>query len=131
MPENKQSTETIHPQDAFKMIEEHKDDSNLVILDVRPVDEFEVEHVPGAINLDYDGHEFKKKAGEILFRGAENDKFSSVQNIDKNKNYIIYCRSGVRGEYFMGIMKELGFPHVYNILGGFVGWKLSKLPLTK
>jgi rhodanese-related sulfurtransferase len=115
MPENKQSTKTIKPQDAFKMIEKHKDDSNLVILDVRPEDEFKVEHVPGAMNLDYDGHEFKKK----------------VQNIDKGKNYIIYCRSGVRGEYFMGIMKELGFPHVYNILGGFVGWKVSKLPLSK
>ncbi len=110
-----QSTETIRPQDAFKMIEEHKDDSNLVILDVRPQNEFELEHVPGAINLDYEGHEFKKK----------------VENIDKEKNYVIYCRSGVRGEYFMGIMKELGFPHVYNILGGFTGWKVSKLPLTK
>jgi hypothetical protein len=28
-------------------------------------------------------------------------------------------------------MRELGFPHVYNILGGFVGWKVSKLPLNK
>lgn len=110
-----QSTETIRPHDAFKMIEEHKDDSNLVILDVRPQNEFEIEHVPGAINLDYDGHEFKRK----------------VEHIDKGKNYVIYCRSGVRGEYFMGIMKELGFHHVYNILGGFVGWKVSKLPLTK
>ena len=116
MPEMKknQSTETITPKDAFKMIEEHKDGSNLVILDVRPYNEFEVEHVPGAINLDYDGHEFKHK----------------VEDIDKEKNYLIYCRSGVRGEYFMGIMKELGFPHVYNILGGFMGWKVSKLPLT-
>jgi len=114
MPENEQSTQTIRPEEALKMIDEHKDDSNLVILDVRPKEEFEEEHVPGAINLDYEGHEFKKK----------------VEEIDKEKNYIIYCRSGVRGEYFMSIMKELGFPHVYNILGGFVGWKVSKLPLT-
>lgn len=110
-----QSTETITPENALKMIKEHKADSNLVILDVRPNNEFEMEHIPGAVNLDYDGHQFKKK----------------VENIDKSKNYIIYCKSGVRGEYFMGIMKELGFPHVYNILGGFVGWKVSKLPLTK
>jgi len=114
MPENEQSTQTIRPKEALKMIEEHNDDSNLVILDVRPKEEFEEEHVPGAINLDYEGHEFKKK----------------VENIDKEKDYIIYCRSGIRGGYFMGIMKELGFPHVYNILGGFVGWKVSKLPLT-
>lgn len=109
-----QSTETIRPQEALKMIEEHRDDSNLVILDIRPEEEFEAGHIPGAINLDYEGHKFKRK----------------VQDIDKSKDYIIYCRSGVRGEYFMGIMKELGFSHVYNILGGFVGWKVSKLPLT-
>jgi rhodanese-related sulfurtransferase len=106
-----QSIGTILPEDAFKLIEEHKDDSNLVILDVRPHDEFEVEHIHDAQNLDYDGHEFRKK----------------VEKIDKEKNYIIYCRSGVRGEYFMGIMKELGFPKVYNILGGFAGWKVSHL----
>jgi rhodanese-related sulfurtransferase len=105
---------TITPQEAFKLIEKHKDDFNLVILDVRPQDEFEIEHINGAKNLDYDGHEFRKK----------------VEKIDKEKNYIIYCRSGVRGEYFMGIMKELGFHQVYNILGGFVGWKVSKLPLV-
>lgn len=115
MLKSKRSTETIKPRDAFELIEEHKNDDNLVILDVRPKNEFKAEHVPGAINLDYNGHQFKNK----------------VEEIDKSKNYIIYCRSGVRGEYFMGIMKELGFPHVYNILGGFVGWKVSKLPLTK
>lgn len=114
-PKQNQSTETITPDEALEMIEEHRGGSNLVILDVRPKNEFEEEHIPDAVNLDYDGHEFKNK----------------VKNIDKSKNYIIYCRSGVRGEYFMGIMKELGFPHVYNILGGFIGWKVSKLPLVK
>ncbi len=108
-----QTSRTIPPKDAFKLIKKHKNDSNLTILDIRPQNEFEIEHIHGAINLDYDGHEFRKK----------------VKKYDNQKNYLIYCRSGVRGEYFMGIMKELGFNQVYNILGGFVGWKLSKLPL--
>lgn len=115
MSESKMQMGTISPQDAFKFIKEHENDSNLVILDVRPWDEFEIEHLPGAINLDYDGHQFQKK----------------VLNLEKGKDYIIYCRSGVRGEYFMGIMRELGFHQVHNILGGFVGWKISKLPLEE
>lgn len=114
-PSPERTVRTISPEDAFKLIEEHYDDPNLVILDVRPKNEFQNEHIAGAINLDYDGHQFRKK----------------VKKIDKEKNYIIYCRSGVRGEYFMGIMRDLGFPKVYNILGGFVGWKVSKLPLVK
>lgn len=111
----KDQMETISPQDAFKFIKKHENDSNLVVLDVRPRDEFAAGHIPGAKNLDYDGHQFRKK----------------VLNMDKDKKYIIYCKSGVRGEYFMGIMKELGFHHVYNILGGFVGWNISKLPLEE
>jgi len=49
--EKNKSTETINPEHAFKMIERHRDDSNLVILDIRPKDEFEVEHIPGAIKI--------------------------------------------------------------------------------
>jgi rhodanese-related sulfurtransferase len=108
-----QLIETITPQDAFKLIEKHKNDFNFIILDVRPQEEFEKEHLPGAKNLDYNGHEFKKKVGKL----------------DRGKNYLIYCKTGVRGGYFLDIMKDSGFKQAHNILGGFVGWKINKLPL--
>jgi len=85
------------------------------IIDIRPHIDFKREHIPQAENLDYNGHHFQEK----------------VEKLDKNKEYIIYCKSGVRGEYFMGKMKESGFLEVYNILGGFVAWKVSKLPLVR
>jgi rhodanese-related sulfurtransferase len=102
---------TLNPQEALKLIEESPDIS---ILDIRPRDEFKREHVPGAENLDYDGHEFQRK----------------VEKLDKNKIYLIYCKSGVRGGYFMDKMRDSGFKGAYNVLGGFVAWKISKLPLT-
>jgi rhodanese-related sulfurtransferase len=101
---------TIAPQDALNLMEKHPE---IVIIDIRPYQEYLVEHIPGALNLDYDGHNFQKKA-EVL---------------DKSKKYIIYCKSGVRGGYFMEKMRESGFDDVYNIQGGFMGWKISKLPL--
>lgn len=101
---------TITPQDAFKVIEDRG--SKIIILDIRPKDEYDEEHVPGALNLDYDGHEFQKK----------------VELMNKNADYLIYCKSGVRGGYFMDKMKESGFKSAINILGGFVGWKISQLP---
>ncbi len=101
---------TITPQDALKIIEEIG--SEITILDIRPKEEFDVEHIPGAVNLDYDGHEFQKK----------------VETLNKNNDYLIYCHSGVRGGYFMDKMRTSGFKSAYNILGGFVGWKISKLP---
>ncbi|MBP2045950.1 rhodanese-like domain-containing protein [Methanobacterium aggregans] len=102
---------TITPQDALKLIEESPEIS---ILDIRPRDEFEREHVPGAENMDYHGHEFQKK----------------VENLDKDKIYLIYCKSGVRGGYFMDKMRDSGFKGAFNVLGGFVAWKVSKLPLS-
>ena len=102
---------TITPKAALKLIEEGQ---KITILDIRPKEDFEKEHIPGAENLDYHGHEFQKKA----------------EALDKEKNYIIYCKSGVRGGYFMDKMKESGFDWAYNILGGFVAWKISRLPLV-
>lgn len=101
----------IAPQDALQLMEKHPEIS---ILDIRPHLDFEIEHIPGAENLDYDGHQFQGK----------------VEKLDKNKLYIIYCKSGVRGGYFMEKMRESGFVGAYNILGGVVAWKISKLPLT-
>ena len=102
---------TITPQAALKLIEETG--SDIIILDIRPKEEFKVEHIPGAINLDYDGHKFQEK----------------VEKLDKEKKYLIYCKTGVRGGYFLDKMRDSGFNGAYNILGGFMGWKVSKLPL--
>ena len=102
---------TITPAAGLKLIEEHPE---IVIIDIRPYLEYKVDHIPKAMNLDYDGHDFQSKA-EVL---------------DKRRKYLIYCKSGVRGGYFMEKKKESGFEEVYNILGGYVGWKISKLPLV-
>ena len=105
---------TISPKTACELIKTRGDDDDFVILDIRPKDEFDDSHISGALNLDYDGHDFQIK----------------VNKLDKEKSYLIYCRSGVRGGYFLQKMKESGFKEAYNILGGFVGWQLSKFPLV-
>lgn len=102
---------TITPESARELIEKEPE---ITILDIRPNADFKREHIPWAVNLDYDGHQFQSK----------------VEKLDKNQPYIIYCKSGVRGGYFMEKMRESGFVGAYNILGGFVAWKISKLPLT-
>lgn len=102
---------TLTPQMALQLT---RKEPKIRILDIRPYDEYKKEHIPGAVNLDYNGHEFQSK----------------VEKLDKNKIYLIYCKSGVRGGYFLEKMQESGFTGVYNILGGFVAWKISKLPLT-
>lgn len=83
-------------------------DTNAVILDVRTEDEFAEGMIPGAINIDiYKGQGF----------------IYSIEELDKSKNYYVYCRSGGRSGQACSIMSQLGFENTYNLLGGIMNWE--------
>ncbi len=110
-----QIIENITPEEAYILIQENKDNPNFVILDVRTPEEFLGEYIENAVNLDYYSDTFR----------------NNLDKLDKNKTYLIYCRSGRRSENALNIMKELDFKEVYNMLGGIVKWKSEELPTTK
>jgi rhodanese-related sulfurtransferase len=83
-------------------------DENAVILDVRTDEECMDGIIPGAINIDiYKGQGFIYK----------------LEELDKSKNYYVYCKAGGRSEQACHIMNELGFENAYNLLGGFMNWE--------
>ena len=45
-----------------------------------------------------------------------------LNNLDKSKNYYVYCRSGNRSGQAAQLMGQLGFDEVYNLLGGMNEW---------
>ena len=49
-----------------------------------------------------------------------------IQKLDKNKNYYVYCHSGVRSVQACQIMKSFGFENLYNLLGGISEWTGQK-----
>lgn len=82
-------------------------DQNAVILDVRTCDECEEGMISGAIQLDIlNPGEFMQKASEL----------------DKNKNYYIYCRSGGRSAQACAVLNSLGISQTYNLIGGISNW---------
>jgi len=107
-----QIIESITPQDAFTLIQENKDNPDFVIIDVRTPQEFAEEHIENAINLDYRSETFRDELNQL----------------DKNKTYLIYCRSGGRSGNALAIMVALNFREVYNISGGISQWKVVGLP---
>ena len=83
-------------------------DTNAVILDVRTDDEWNDGIIPNAINIDiYKGQGF----------------IYAVEELDKSKNYYVYCKAGGRSEQACNIMNQLGFENTYNLLGGMMQWK--------
>ena len=85
-----------------------KDSDNAVILDVRTEDEVSEGYIPNAINID-----IHKGQGFIY----------EIEELDKSKDYFVYCRSGARSGQACGVMNQLGFENAYNLLGGFMDWK--------
>lgn len=83
-------------------------DANAVIIDVRTEEEVANGRIPGAINIDiYKGQGF----------------VYMIDELDKSKNYYVYCAAGARSANACNIMRELGFSEVYNLLGGFMDWE--------
>ena len=110
-----QIIEDVTPEEAYALIQDNKDNQDFVIIDVRTSEEYADGYIEKAINLDYYSETFR---GEL-------------NKLDKNKTYLIYCKSGGRSGKALGIMEELGFGEVYNMLGGFVQWEAGGLPTVK
>ena len=85
-----------------------QEDKNSIILDVRTAEECEEGMIPNAINIDiYKGQGF----------------IYQIEELDKSKNYYIYCKAGGRSGQACNIMNQLGFETTYNLAGGFMQWK--------
>lgn len=88
--------------------EQLKNDTNAIILDVRTEDEWNEGFIPNAVFNDiYKGQGF-------IYR---------LEELDKTKNYYVYCRSGGRSGQACLIMKQMGFEKTYNLDGGFMSWE--------
>lgn len=88
--------------------EKLQNDNNSVVLDVRTPAEWLEGIIPEAVTIDiYTGQEF----------------INSLEELDKSKNYYVYCRSGARSAQACSVMKEMGFATAYNLSGGIMQWQ--------
>ena len=108
-----QITKDITPQEAFALIQNNQNNPDFVIIDVRTPQEFAEEHIENALNIDYYSETFRDE----------------LNKLDKNKTYLVYCRSGSRSRNALNIMKEPNFREAYNILGGINQWKAEGFEL--
>ena len=87
---------------------ERKMKKELTVLDVRTPAEFDSSHIKGAVNYNVlDSIQFMQQ----------------VQALDKNENYLVYCRSGKRSTKAAKWMEQQGFQNVYNMKEGILGWE--------
>ena len=80
--------------------------AEVVILDTRAKEEFQVSHIRGARFVDYDDFEVEQ-----------------VDDISKDQEVIVYCSVGYRSERVGEKLQKVGYTNVKNLYGGILGWK--------
>lgn len=81
-----------------------------ILLDIRSIEEFNYISIKGALFVDFYSMDFEEV----------------IDNFDKNKKYLLYCRSGKRSFYTMELMKEYGFKEVYNLKSGINQFRFNE-----
>jgi rhodanese-related sulfurtransferase len=104
----------IDTKTAYEMIQSNQDDPDFVLVDVRTPAEFNAEHIANAILVDYEAPDFAAKIGEL----------------DRNKKYLVYCRTARRSGLAVKVMKDLGFQEVYDMAKGINQWKSDGYPVV-
>jgi phage shock protein E len=91
-----------------KKFDRLKSKRNSVVLDVRTADEYKSGYIGNAIN-----YNVMDSLGFL----------NNIASFDKNKKYLLYCKSGRRSGKAVMMMKNMGFRKVYHLQGGITDWK--------
>jgi len=89
--------------DPYELKLDLKHDAKAIVLDVRTGQQFDEEHIVGAVNMQM--NDFKDSA--------------KIGLLDENSNLYLHCNGGTRSVLLTSVLKREGFHNVRNIEGGF------------
>ena len=98
------AVDNINAEDFEKII---KEDENGVLIDVRTSTENKILRIPNSLLIDITSPFF----------------IPSIDKLDRNKNYYLYCQRGNRSFHAGNQMLKMGFKKVCHLQPGIIGWK--------
>lgn len=101
----------LSPQQATEMI--NREDA--MVVDVRPMADFNKGHILGAKNYPMNG------------------LMKQLTQLEKHKQgpIIVSCRSGAQSAMACKQLRKAGFEKVYNLRGGILAWSSANLPVSR
>lgn len=94
----------LNPDEFEKLI---ADTANVVLLDVRTIEEYKESHVKHAIQIDFREDSFVDEC---------------LKKLSRDKQIAVYCRSGFCSNSAARILIENGF-NVVDLMGGYTEWQ--------
>lgn len=92
----------------YVQVEELSEMTDVILLDTRKKEEYEVSHLDNAIWVGHKDFEIDSTLANIENRDAE---------------IVVYCSIGVRSEDIGEKLLKAGYTHVKNLYGGIFEWK--------
>jgi rhodanese-related sulfurtransferase len=77
-----------------------------IVIDIRTPEEIQSGKISDAREMNCYDHDFQKQ----------------VSKLDISKEYLLYCRSGIRSGQVLTIFKDMGFQNVHDLAGGIGDW---------
>ena len=105
----------VSPAEASALIQANQGKPDFTVIDVRTPAEHAAGYIDSARNIDLNSGNFREE----------------INKLDRNGIYLLYCLTGMRSAAARDIMLELGFNRLYNLTGGFSGWKSAGLPVVQ
>ena len=100
--EAREQIEEVTPEDVQAMMSRQE---NVVYLDVREPNEWNIGRIPGAV---------------YLARGNLETKIEALVN--RRQKVVVYCARGNRSALAALTMKQMGYENVASMARGFLGW---------
>ncbi len=95
--QNEESFKNLTVEEVIILWEANPD---IIVIDVRTPDEIaQTGAIENSINIDFKASDFKEK----------------ISVLDKDKEYILFCKSGNRSGQASKIMAEMGFSNINNL----------------
>ncbi len=117
MVENEKFDRTIRNYLSFDVpvvsVSDLKNMDNVVILDAREWEEYDISHIQGA-----------------RFVGFSDAKFDVLQDLPKDTTIVVYCSIGYRSEKVGEKLMEEGFTNVSNLYGSIFEWVNRGYPVV-
>lgn len=107
-----QTAKPAQTLDVKTYAEKLKNTEKPQLLDVRTPEEFGVEHLENADNVNVNSPDFANK----------------VTKYDKSKPIFVYCKVGGRSAQAADKLVAMGFTEVYNLEGGIMKWTTAGMP---
>lgn len=95
--QNEESFKNLTVEEVIILLDANPD---IIVIDVRTPDEIaQTGAIENSINIDFKASDFKEK----------------ISVLDKDKEYILFCKSGNRSGQASKIMAEMGFSNINNL----------------